>query len=156
MNDGSPSGALQRRVEAAIVAASHSPDPIFLVTGGRGRSGYVEADVMRRMLLAAGIPDEHVVCERKARNTLASVRNCAPQLAARRDVDRVFVCTDRYHQPRCRWLLQIAGIESEGIVIESAARSSSRLAFFYMLGRDIVATVVDCALMALNRDAHRR
>jgi uncharacterized SAM-binding protein YcdF (DUF218 family) len=151
MEDGTPSGALARRVHAALAAAAKSPSPMFLPTGGRGRSGYIEADVMKRMLVQAGIGEEQIVCERLARETLGSVRLCTRILHSRADVDRVVVCTDSYHLPRCRALFRIAGVVIEAAPIESAARQLPPWRYWYYVSREVVAFPVQTAWLALLR-----
>lgn len=155
LRDGTPSGALKRRVDAAIVASRQSASPMFLPTGGRGSSSHIEAAIMRSLLLAAGISPGQIVCENGSRNTIASVCNCAGVLRARNDVARVFVCSDDYHQRRCRFLLRMCGIESEPIRINSAAKSNSWLNYAYMVIREVVAIPVDGSIMALRKIVRR-
>ncbi len=107
--DGTPSGSLARRVEGALAAAQLHADAIFMPTGGRGASGYVEAEVMRDMLIAAGVAPERIVVEDKGRDTLESVRLCDALLRRRGDVGHVEPCTSRYHILRCALLLRLTG-----------------------------------------------
>ena len=110
---------------------------------------------MRSMLLDAGIRAEQIVCETQARNTIASVCNCASILRSRKDVGRVFVCTDRYHQRRCRMLFRMLGIPTESAPIDSAARASGLAKHVYMVTREIAAIPVDGVLMLLQKIARR-
>ncbi len=111
--DGSASGSLERRVTGAL-SASRNPalgliDPVFVPTGGVGRYGPAEAEVMRDLLLAAGVAEADILVEPLADDTLASVRLVDRLLRPRGDDARLVVCTSRYHQPRCALLFRLAG-----------------------------------------------
>lgn len=107
--DGTPSGSLQRRVDGAILAGRADAGMRFMPTGGRGATGYVEAEVMRDLLLAAGIAPARIIVEDRARDTLESVQLCNRLLRREGDVEYVEICTSRYHQPRCALLLRLLG-----------------------------------------------
>ncbi len=109
--DGSPSPALIRRVETAANAA-HEGDATILVTGGAVTTPTPEATIMREMLIARGIASDRILTEDQARTTLGSVRLCAAILR-RLAPDRIVLCSDDYHLPRCRWLMRLAGFETE-------------------------------------------
>jgi len=147
--DGSPSGSVARRVRAALAASAQSTAPMFLPTGGRGKSGHFEAEVMQRLLLESGVPPEQIVCEKEAHDTLTSARYCARILGRRSDVARVFACSDDYHQPRCRLLLRIAGIQTSGIPIESSLRAEGALKYVHMVTREAAAILLDPCWLGL-------
>ena len=147
--DGTPSMALAWRVHAAVAASRQSLSPMFLPTGGRGRWGHVEAEVMRRMLLDAGIPAVQIICEVESPDTLSSVLNCARLLNHRTDVAGVFTCTDGYHQLRCRLLFRLAGISTRGVSI--AASTTLNVSWKERVAREIAAVPVDCFLMLVKR-----
>ena len=107
--DGEPSGTLRRRVEGAVAAARGLSGARFLCSGGMSAGGHVEADVMRRLLLAHGFPDAAILLEREGRDTLHQVRLCDTLLRGLADVDAVIPCTSRYHIPRCAILLRALG-----------------------------------------------
>jgi uncharacterized SAM-binding protein YcdF (DUF218 family) len=149
LDDGSPSGALVRRVRAALDAVADSASPMFLPTGGRGESGYVEARTMRHMLMEAGVSEGQIVCEEAAHDTLGSVRLCSRILRNRTDVARVVVCTDAYHLPRCRALFSIAGFRTEGAPIPSAAKQLPWWRYAYYVTREIAALPLHCSWVLL-------
>jgi uncharacterized SAM-binding protein YcdF (DUF218 family) len=111
--DGSPSPALVRRIETAIAEARAS-DALILVTGGAVAAPVAEAAVMRGLLEAAAIAPERIVAEDQARSTLGSVRRCAPILR-QISPERIMICSDGYHIPRCRWLMRLAGFRTEAL-----------------------------------------
>ena len=54
---GRPSGALRRRVEAALAFGARHPDALYVPTGGLGDHPPAEAEVMAALLRAAGVAD---------------------------------------------------------------------------------------------------
>lgn len=107
--DGRPSGTLRRRIEGALAAARDLHEPWFLPTGGLGREGFVEAEVMADHLRAGGAPDGRILIEGQALDTFRSAKLCHALLSARGDVDEVVICTSRYHQFRCGLLMRMLG-----------------------------------------------
>ncbi|HEX6978777.1 MAG TPA: YdcF family protein [Alphaproteobacteria bacterium] len=149
--DGSPGPALRRRVAAALEAARGIPDAVFLVTGGQPRAYRTEATVMLRLLEEAGIPRERIIVEDKAANTRASAYLCAAILRARGDLTPVLVCSDRFHLPRCVWLLRLAGVRAAAARVPDE-RSQMRPALWGLcVAREIVAIVRDTIAMGLRR-----
>ncbi|APH56238.1 Hypothetical protein GbCGDNIH6_0442 [Granulibacter bethesdensis] len=108
---GIPSPTLRRRVEAAHDLGRKMPDVMFMPTGGVGRHGPAEAEIMRRLLLTLGVPDAAILMEPTGTDTLSSAKAVAALL--RKDSAchaPVFVATSRYHMGRCVTLLRLAGI----------------------------------------------
>ena len=149
--DGSPSGTLVRRVEGAVRAARSYRDPVFMPTGGKGTAGYVEAEVMRAMLLAAGVPADRIVEEGQARDTVESVRLCDVLLRLAGDVDHVLTCTSRYHLPRCVLLLRLLGwpVRVPQMPQDYVRLPTGKLIRFTL--KEIVATPYDAMLLTLGQ-----
>ena len=149
--DGTPSGALRRRLESALGALPAASPTTFVVTGGRGETGYVEAEIMKEFLVRSGVPEARVLVEPVAASSLESVLRCAALLSKREDVDRVSVCSDRYHLPRCRWLLRLLGIASEPVPIPSGRRANGLPRWLYYYVREAIAIPVDTLLLFWRR-----
>jgi len=149
--DGNASGALRRRVRGALDAAGRSPTPLFLLTGGVGLHGDAEAEVMKRLLLNAGIDMAQIVCETQAHDTVSSVVNCARIIRGMSKARRIAICSDRYHVPRCVLLFRILGVPASGLKIESgfAANGVLRWAWHYL--RECAAIVVDVPVILVRR-----
>jgi vancomycin permeability regulator SanA len=145
--DGTPSGAMRRRVEGALLLSRASRDPFYIVTGGKGRFGPPEADVMAEMLISAGIPESRIDADRKASDTLSSIVNCTQIMRLRGITEPVFVCSDRYHIARCRWLFLLMGVHTRPAFMPSgrAANGNVRWAYYYV--REWFATPVDTAIL---------
>ncbi len=88
--DGRPSARLAARLDCAVAAYRAGLVPLVLVSGGVGASGFSEAVVMRRYLVAAGVPDAAVLVDEDGVNTAATVRAAVAVMKAR-------------HLRRCWW-----------------------------------------------------
>ena len=110
--DGSPSGTLKRRVDGALLSAKDRGSARFLVTGGVGDHGPAEAQVMKNILVEAGVPEANVIMECQGHDTLSSVLFCTQILQNCMNVASVTVCSSTYHIPRCRMLFALTGIKS--------------------------------------------
>ena len=103
--DGTPSPTLRRRT---LHAADlwHRGEVAWLVPcGGLGRHGPTEAEAMRQLLLAQGIPDEAIHPEDRSRTTHENVLFALPILRAL-GAEQVVIVTDATHAPRARLIAQ--------------------------------------------------
>jgi uncharacterized SAM-binding protein YcdF (DUF218 family) len=107
LKDGTPSPALQRRLERALEAALADPAALVVVSGGAVASDHPEGRVMRDWLVARGIPPQRIVVEDQARFTLENAELVAP-LLQRAGVGEVTLVTERFHMLRSAHLLQVA------------------------------------------------
>ena len=149
---GEPSGAMRRRVQAALAASRAYQDPSFLVTGGLGRFPPSEAEVMQTLLLAAGVPPDRVILDPESRDTLASVVHCAAILRTR-PFGCIVLCTDSYHIPRCRWLFSLAHVRADVAPISSGRAATGTLRWLYYYLRELVALPWDTLLILLRSSA---
>src|SRR5688572_724119 len=78
---GRPSPVLQARLDHGADLWRAKAAPLVIVTGGIGTGDTTsEAEVGRRYLLAAGIPDSAILLERAGRTTGQSLRAVATML----------------------------------------------------------------------------
>lgn len=148
--NGTPSGTLQRRIEGALHASRDVADAWFVPTGGLGREGFVEAQVMAQRLRAGGAPAGRILVEGQALDTLQSVRLCHRLLAARGDVDEVVVCTSAYHQFRCALLLAMLGYRVRRPPMPADLPHVGLAKWLTYAGKELVSTPYDCILMLCN------
>lgn len=106
--DGQASAALRRRMRVAV-SLYHAGVASRLLLAGRGPHAVPEADVMRQLAIAEGIPDSALILEPGSRNTLENARE-AGHLLSPRGWRRVVLVTDRYHVLRARLLFWMAGM----------------------------------------------
>ncbi len=69
-NDGNPSPELLARVTEGVREYERGVAPRLILTGGRDRNGFVEAQVMARTAMAEGIPLQAITEERQAKDTI--------------------------------------------------------------------------------------
>ena len=110
--DGTPSQRLRRRVARAVDLYRAEAAPLVVLSGG-GDGAVVEAEVMRSLMLAAGVADVALLCEPGSSNTVENARYTA-RLLHRRDFSRVILVSDRTHLPRAALLFRLAGLEVVG------------------------------------------
>lgn len=149
--DGTPSGALRRRVERALALGKEANHPVYLATGGPGRFGPPESQVMAALLQAAGVPDDHILTDPRSNDTLASVVNCSSILRNRQCIEPVVICTDRYHAPRCRWLFWLSGIRTTKRLMPSGREANGIVRWTYYYVRELFAIPWDTLLLLSRR-----
>lgn len=149
--DGTPSGTLSRRIQAAAAALPLFPGALFIATGGLGAGGFIEADVIKLELIKVGIPEHRIIVEPAAVDTLQSVLNCHAILHSRRDVDLVIPCTSSYHVFRCGLLLSILGWRVGQIPIASEWGKLPLLKLVLFSLKECIATPYDVALLLWRR-----
>ena len=71
--DGSPSAEERERVMEAIREFRAGRAGHMILTGGAAHNQFVEAEVMARMAVAAGVPASAVIVEGKAMNTIQNI-----------------------------------------------------------------------------------
>lgn len=136
---------MRARVQAAVACGRRIGDAVFMPTGGQGRYGRVEAEVMTELLLEAGVSRERILPETTGTNTIRSARACARRLRGRGV--RVYVATSAYHLVRCVLLLRLAGLRAypcRPAPVPASARWAKR---WYWRLREIPAVPVDTALI---------
>ncbi len=96
---GEPSLTLRTRLSAARECWARTSGVEVLVSGGRLWWGSAEASVMRRELLASGIPDASLITELCSLNTRENARYCR-RIAVARAFRRVALVTSDFHMNR--------------------------------------------------------
>lgn len=112
--DGQPGPAIRRRMEVAIALYHSGAAPRLLLSGG-GPQGVAEAEVMRCLAVAAGVPETALLLETASANTVENALECARLLAAD-SAAAVLLVTDAAHALRARVLFRMAGLSVCGVV----------------------------------------
>ena len=107
-----PSARLRRRVGRGVQLWREGRAPVLLLSGG-GRGPVPEAEIMRRLALAGGVPPAALLIEPHSRDTLGNARETARLLRAHR-LRSVVLVSDRAHLRRAGLLFRLAGIEIAG------------------------------------------
>lgn len=103
--DGSASPALEDRVRTACVLYHQGLVRLLILSGGKGDGAVSEPQAMRRVALAAGVPDSALVLDGAGVSTEASVDD-ARAIATRDDLHRIIAVSHAYHLPRVKLELQ--------------------------------------------------
>src|SRR5688572_14097823 len=80
---GRPSPSLRTRTQHAIELYRSGRVETLFLTGGLGRNAPTEAEAMRRLALAAGVPESSVVLDETATSTQESMTAAAREARAR-------------------------------------------------------------------------
>ncbi len=132
--NGVPSRRLKARLDRALQLYREGWIPKILVSGGVGREGHDEAQVMRDYLVDHGVPAEAVILDSEGVDTFHSARTTARYLK-RHDLTRVLVVTQYFHVTRSRLALKRFGVPS---VFTAPARLVT-LRDPYAIAREIAA-----------------
>jgi uncharacterized SAM-binding protein YcdF (DUF218 family) len=149
--DGRPSGSLQRRVDGAVAIAETLGEGLFLATGGQGRFGAPEANVIRDLLMARGVQPDRILLEDQAHDTLESVRLCDAILRARGDVGLVVPCTSGYHLPRCALLFRLLGYPVRTWPMPGDRPHLGGFKWLRYVAKEVIALPYDAVLLMLRR-----
>lgn len=110
---GEPSRRLQLRLDRAAELHAAGLVPRIIVSGGRDPGSPHEAEVMKRYLVARGVPEGHVLEDRGGVNTHATARFVAADLRARGERSAIAV-SQYYHISRCKLALRRFGVDASG------------------------------------------
>jgi len=135
--DGSPSARLAARLDISLAAFQAGRCKVIVVSGARGAEGIDEAEAMKRYLVKAGVPPDHILQDSRGFNTEATAHNAA-QMLHKRGFNTVLAVSQFFHVPRLRHLLAAQGLE---VVGNEHAR--------YFEARDIYSTFREVAAMSV-------
>lgn len=153
--DGTPSGTLSRRVAGALKASKGFSKVKFLATGGAGKNGIVEAEVIKSLLVAQGVDEQSIIVEPLSTDTFQSIVNCDALLRNVGQVDWVAPCTSRYHMPRCKLLLRLLGWRVRDVRMPSdwGHVPPAKLLSYYL--KELASTPYDLLLTYMLRRERR-
>lgn len=97
--EGRPRPAMAQRVLAAVDAWNKKKAPFLLFCGGYTSGHVAEAEEMKIMATALGVPEKAILLERASMSTQQNAKYAAPILEARR-MKSAFLVTHQDHLPR--------------------------------------------------------
>lgn len=109
--DGNASPTLRRRTLQAVKLFKSGAVTHVICCGGLGRFPPTEADVMRSICLAEGLPIAEILLEDQSHSTLENLANTLP-LLAELGAPEVVIVTDTYHKWRAAMTAQHLGIKA--------------------------------------------
>lgn len=104
--DGTPGPALVRRVAHAADLHRQGRVGRLLLSGGHAAAGCTEAEAMRRLAVAMGVPEAALLVEPHARNTF---ENALFSMALLDPGECVVLVSDAWHLPRARFAFRRLG-----------------------------------------------
>ena len=111
--DDSPSEDQIRRIDCAVAHWRETNAPVIMPCGGLTPGhNRTEADVMRELLVARGVPAEIIHLEDRSRITIENVRNAVALLG---EGKRVALVTSDYHVERALEDCRRAGLNAYGV-----------------------------------------
>ena len=110
LSGGRPSGTLRARTRHAARLYAEGEVGLVIPTGGVGEHPPSEAEVMARILRGAGVPEEAILPEGKARNTRESAQLVAT-MVKEKGIRSVMIVTDPLHCVRT-----VDAFRAEGIL----------------------------------------
>jgi vancomycin permeability regulator SanA len=132
---GEPSPSLAARLDKAIVLYQRGLFPKVIVSGGMGKEGWDEAQVMADYLAGRGIPRAAILIDHEGNNTYLTALHTA-QLAKEQGFHSFVLISHFYHLPRAR--LAFARFNLTPVTIAHADRFVAR-DFYYGLLREVIA-----------------
>ena len=122
---GEPSDRLKARLDKALEIYRQGYSKTIVVSGGTGKSGFDEADVMKKYLTDHGVPESQILEDHNGTNTLKTAQNVA-QLKPQ----SVIPVSQYFHITRAKLAFQKNGIQ----------QTYSAHADYYEL-RDVYSTI---------------
>ncbi len=109
--DGRPSDMLEDRLKTGIEAYFAGVAPMLLLSGDNEHEDYNELAVMKEYCMAAGVPEEDILCDRYGLSTYDSVVRAATLF----EIKRAAIITQEYHLYRALYIAEKTGIDAIGI-----------------------------------------
>lgn len=103
---GEPSRRLRARLDAGADLYRAGRIEKIIVSGGFGKEGYDEAEVMANYLIAQGVPADSILLDREGNNSHATSVNAAELIGTDNSIIAV---TQMYHLSRTKLSLRNAG-----------------------------------------------
>jgi len=108
--DGYPSKRLQSRLDRAVTLYKQKYFEKIIVSGGFGKEGFDEAEVMKDYLVMAGIPNSSIIIDSRGTNT-EMTSEITKYIMDTTDLHSAMVITQYYHITRSKLALHQVGIK---------------------------------------------
>lgn len=119
--DGTPSKALQARLDTGIRLYKAGAAKKLLLSGDNGQTNYNEVESMKDYVLAAGVPSEDIFLDHAGFSTYESMYRA-------RDVFKVknpIIVTQKYHEYRALFTARMLGLHPTGVPCSTSTISKS-------------------------------
>lgn len=144
---GVPSYWLRGRLERAYALYAAGTVKNIIVSGGLGREGHQEADVMREYLIGRGVPAARIFTDPDGQDTFETARH-TKQIMDAQAFRSVVIVSHYYHLPRAVFTFNrfdIRNVSAAGVVTNPLWVDGGNLlrefaAFYFYLVRDYAAS----------------
>lgn len=133
-----PSPSLRARTERAIELYRDGYASHLILSGGLGRHPPEEAEVMRRLAVEAGIPEEVLVLDEEARSTRESLVR-GREIMQQGGWDTAIIVSDPFHIKRSLLIAEDIGITAYGSPALDNPTYTVPARRFYYTSREVVA-----------------
>lgn len=147
--DATPSPYLAARLDVARELYEAGKVEVVLVSGANPESSYDEPTAMRDYLLAAGLPEDHVVADFAGRDTYDTCVR-AREIFGVPDAGAIVV-SQAYHLPRAVAICRATGLDAIGVG-DTTAREISRREWDQGVWRERAAAVKAAWDVLTSRD----
>lgn len=131
--NGQPSNRLKSRLDKAVELYRKNFFKYIIVSGGIGKEGFDEAEVMRDYLLKNQVPLEVIIIDNKGKNTYLTAVN-SKKIMEDLGLKSALIITQYYHITRTSLAFSRVGIEKT----HSAHADLFELRDFYSLAREFL------------------
>ena len=131
--DGRPSARLRARLDQTVALYRQGLFPDVIVSGGVGREGFDEAEVMKRYLVENGVPGGSIHVDSGGATTHLTARN-ASRMMRENGWQSALVVSQYFHVPRMRLALKRSGVAP----VFSAHARYFELRDIYSIAREVV------------------
>ena len=130
---GTPSHSLYDRTATSIRLFKEGKVRNLIFSGGFSDTGYWETDVMKKIALESGVPENRIVIDREGINTIATLKNI--------EVNGSFtLISNDFHLGRIRLLAYKVGLKD--IQLQKAKYHYGRyIKEVYFFGREVIANI---------------
>ena len=150
---GRPSPAMYRRMMHGVELFRQGKARQFLVTGGLGHYPPSQAEVMRDIAIAEGVPGAQIHLEDSAQTTLESATHTAV-IMRQNGWTRALVVTDSVHLPRTLLAFRSAGLDTVGSGVRSAWRQGPFRHWTYYVFYELTGFAWYALLILVGRHRH--
>lgn len=133
-----PSPSLMARVQYASQLYKEGYAPYIILSGGQGKFGPTEAEMMKQLLLQDGIKTEVLILEEQSTNTYENI-TYSYKLMQAHQLKSALIVTDTFHLKRAMRMAESQDMITYGApVFESVLYKNKSLKFYYTL-REVLA-----------------
>ncbi|MCG2768932.1 MAG: YdcF family protein [Anaerolineae bacterium] len=133
-----PSPSLEARVQHGIVLYQRGMADYIVLSGAIGRYPPAEAEVMRRLAVGHGVPEQSLILDTESRSTIESIQRAGSTMQEH-TWNTAIIVSDPFHIYRALMMARDEGIRAWGSpALNSPTYTIPRLRYYYTL-REVLA-----------------